>query len=81
MLIESVTYPAKKLRRILTSKAAAAKLQKSRERTNRGRGTHRSLAGGDEAAAVSVQRKIQSPCNAAGRRGGGGVVDDAAERR
>jgi hypothetical protein len=39
------------------------------------------LADGDEAAAVSVQRKIQSPCNAAGRSGGGGVVDGKVGRR
>jgi hypothetical protein len=39
------------------------------------------LADGDGAAAVSVQRKIQSPCNAAGRRGGGGVVDADTGRR
>jgi hypothetical protein len=43
--------------------------------------THRSLDGDDGAAAVSAQRQIKSPCNAAGRRDGGGVVDDAAERR
>jgi hypothetical protein len=39
------------------------------------------LVGEDGAAAVSVQRKIQSPSNAAGRRGGGGVVDEDAGRR
>jgi hypothetical protein len=76
MLIESVMYPAKELPWILTSKPTAAKLQKSRER-----GTHQSLAGDNGAAAVRVQRKIQSPCNAAGRRGGGGVIDEDAGRR
>jgi hypothetical protein len=39
------------------------------------------LAGDDGAAAVSMQRKIQSPCDAARRRGGGGVVDEDAGRR
>jgi hypothetical protein len=38
------------------------------------------LADGDGATAASVQRKIQSPCNAAGRRGGGDVVNGDAGR-
>jgi hypothetical protein len=81
MLVESMKYPAKELPCILSRKATAPQLQKSRERTNRRRGTHRSLADGDGAAAVSLRGKIQSPRDAAGRRSGGGVVDDAAERR
>jgi hypothetical protein len=36
------------------------------------------LADDDGMAAASVQRKIQSPCNAAERGGGGGVVDGDA---
>jgi hypothetical protein len=47
---------------------------------NRERRTHRSLAGGDGAAA-SVQRKIRSHGNVAERRGGGGVVDGNVGRR
>jgi hypothetical protein len=45
---------------------------------NRRRRTHRSLAGGNGAAA-SVQRKIRSLSNVAERSGG--VVDDGAGRR
>jgi hypothetical protein len=47
---------------------------------NRERGAHRSLAGGDGAAA-SAQRKIRSLSNVAERRGGGGVVDGNVGRR
>jgi hypothetical protein len=45
---------------------------------NRERGAHRSLAGGNGAAA-SVQRKVRSLSNVAERSGG--VVDDGAGRR
>jgi hypothetical protein len=33
------------------------------------------LADDDGTTAASVQKKIQSPCNVAERRGGGGVID------
>jgi hypothetical protein len=39
------------------------------------------LADDDGTTAASVQRKIQSPCNAAERRGGGDVIDGDAGRR
>jgi hypothetical protein len=48
---------------------------------NRERETYQSLVDGDGAAVVNVQMKIQSPCNVAGRRGGGGVVNGGTGRR
>jgi hypothetical protein len=83
MLIMSRKHQEKKLPQIQADSTIKVQLQKGRRMKNESRegGTHRSLAGDGGAAAVSVQRKIQSPCNAAGRRGGGGVVDEDAGRR
>jgi hypothetical protein len=39
------------------------------------------LVDGDRTTAASAQKKIQSPCNIAERRGGGGVIDGNVERR
>jgi hypothetical protein len=48
---------------------------------NRERGTHQSLVDGGGTTATSVQEKVQSPRNVAGKRCGGGVVDKDVRRR
>jgi hypothetical protein len=83
MLIKSRKHQERKLPQIQVDSTIKVQLQRERGMKNKNGegGTHRSLAGDDGAAAVSVQKKIQSPCNAAGRRGGGGVVDEDVGRR